>query len=167
MSARVTRLKFVSKASIRSSLKFAASRKCAPSTSIQVSPVKTAPAFDSSTSVMAVDWPVALTGVAGGPQPAMVPFLVAKMNEAGLFAASAKSVEPLKTMPVGAEAPGTPLAFGMATTSFTVAPAPVYKVEVPVPALFTHHGDDAPRASPHAFLRCGSTVTVDPFALAG
>src|SRR5580658_2121047 len=106
---------------------------------------------------MAVDWPVALTGVAGGPKPAMVPFLVAKMNDAGLFAASVKSVEPLKTMPVGAEGPATPLALGTVTTRATVVPAPVYKVEVPVPALLTHHGDAAPRASPHAFLRFGST----------
>jgi len=119
-----------------------------------------------ATFVMAVDFP-ATTGVAGGPQPAMVPFRVAKMNAAGLLAARAKSAVPLNIMPVGTEGPATPCAFGIVTTRGTVAPAPVYKVEVPVPPLLTHQGLDAPRATPHALTKLGSTLTAVPFAFAG
>src|ERR1700736_4212854 len=88
------------------------------------------------------------------------------MKVAGFRGARAKSAVPLKIMPVGTEEPGTPLVFGTTTTSGTVSPAPLYKVETPVPPSFTHHGLEAPRARPHAFLRCLSTVTADPSALA-
>jgi hypothetical protein len=60
-----------------------------------------------------------------------------------------------------------PCAFGTVTTRAAVTPAPEYNVEVPVPALFTHHGVAAPRASPQVFLRCVSTVTAVPLAFAG
>src|SRR5258708_4803604 len=115
--------------------------------------MKTAPFCDSSTSVRGVDWPAA-TGVAGGPQPEIVPFAVAKMKTAGLPGAKAKSAVPLKTNPFGLEGLDAPLALGMVTTNGTVPPPPVYKVDVPVPALFSHQGVDAPRASPQEFLRC-------------
>src|SRR5580698_3847611 len=129
--------------------------------------MKTAPLCDSSTSFRAVDWPVAEMGVAGGPQPEMVPFLVAKMKSAGLPAAKAKSALPLNTIPVGLEGLDAPAALGTVTTNGTVLPAPEYRVDVPVPALLAHQGVEAPRASPHAFLRCGSIVTMVPLALAG
>jgi hypothetical protein len=87
----------------------------------------------------------------GGPQPAMVPFLVANMKEAGLLAAKAKSAVPLKMIPVGLKGPVAPTALGTVTTSATVPPAPVYRVEVPVPSLLTHQGLAAPRASPKDF----------------
>src|SRR3569833_428843 len=142
---------------------FVVSRKRAPLNVTQVSPVKTAPAWPSSTFVIAVDCQ-ATTGVAGGPQPAMVPFLVAKMNAAGLPAAKAKSAVPLNTLPVGTEGPATPCAVGIVTTRGTVTPAPLYNVEVPVPPLFTHQGLAAPRARPHPLTRLVSTVTAVPLA---
>src|ERR1700723_2321252 len=152
-------------------LKFAASRKCSPSISTHVSPVNTAPLFDSSTLLTASDCPTpalfGVIGVNGGPQPEIVPFFVAKMNAAGLFVAKAKSVVPLKIIPVGLDGPFTPAAFGTVTTSGVIAPAPLYKVEVPVPALFTHQGLAAPRARPQAFFRFGSMVTAVPSALSG
>src|SRR5579863_4056588 len=144
-------------------LKFAAKRKWLPSDSTHVRPVKTAPPFDSSTLLIAVDCP-AVTGVAGGPHPDMVPSLVAKMKSAGLLGANAKSAVPLKTIPLGDEGAVTPSALGTVTTKGTTAPAPVYRVAVPVPELLGHHGVDAPRASPQGFFKCGSTVTVVPSA---
>src|SRR5271156_832014 len=162
----VTRLKFLLNTSMRFWLKFAASKKWLPSISTHVSPRNTAPFFDSSTSVIAVDCPF-VTGVAGGPQPAIVPFFVAKINDAGLFAAKSKSLLPLNIIPVGPDGPFAPAALGTVTTSGVMAPAPLYKVEVPVPSLFTHQGLAAPRARPQAFFRLGSTVTVVPSALAG
>src|SRR5579863_2703750 len=145
-------------------LKFAARRKWLPSDSTQVRPVKTAPSLDSSTLLIAVDCP-ATTGVAGGPQPDMVPLLVAKMKSAGLLGANAKSAVPLNTIPVGEEGVVTPFAFGTVTTRGTTAPPPVYRVAVPVPALLGHQGVDAPRASPHGFFKWASTVTAVPSAL--
>src|SRR5271154_1426094 len=165
-SGRATRLNVASNSSMRFWLKLAASRKCVPSFSNHVRPVNTAPFFDSSTSVIAVDRP-AVMGVAGGPQPAIVPFLVAKMKAAGLLAASAKSVVPLKIIPVGLDGPSTPLALGMVTSSGTVAPAPENSDAVPVLSLFVHQGDEALRASPQGFFKFGSTSTVVPSAFAG
>ena len=69
-----------------------------------------------------------------------------------------KSCVPLKIIPVGAELPVLPGALGTTTGEggAMIVPVPVYRVEVPVPALFTHHGLPAERASPHEFLRFGS-----------
>src|SRR6185437_495616 len=106
-------------------------------------------------------------GVAGGPQPAIVPSRVAKMNTAGLPAAKAKSALPLNIIPVGWDGPATPCALGMVTISGTAPPAPLYRVDVPVPALFTHHGDEAPRDRPQAFCKLASMLTAEPSALAG
>src|SRR5271155_3153789 len=144
-SGRATRLNVASNSSMRFWLKLAASRKCVPSFSNHVRPVNTAPFFDSSTSVIAVDRP-AVMGVAGGPQPAVVP---------------------LKIIPVGLEGPSTPLALGMVTSSGTVAPAPENSDAVPVLSLFVHQGDEALRASPQGFFKFGSTSTVVPSAFAG
>src|SRR5271167_1238763 len=133
--------------------------------------MKTAPFFDSSTLLMASDCPtpalLGVIGVAGGPHAEIVPFLVAKMNAAGLLAAKAKSAVPLKMMPVGLEGPFAPAALGTVTTRGIVAPPPLYNVEVAVPSLFTHQGLDAPRARPQGFFRLGSMPTFVPSALSG
>src|SRR5258707_13708051 len=143
-----------------------------PLDSNQVRPVNTSACFDSSTFVMAVEAPSppgpGTIGVAGPfCQPAIVPFFVAKMNNAGALGARAKSAVPLKIIPVGVEGVVTPAAFRMVTTRGTVTPAPVYRVAVPVAPLFDHQGVDAPRAIPHGFFRCGSIPTVVPSALGG
>jgi hypothetical protein len=114
------------------------------------------------------------SGVTAGFHAEMVPFNVAKINEAGAGVLPGtlviiKSVVPLKTIPVGAEAPFAPGALGTVTGDggATIVPVPVYRVEVPVPALFTHQGLEALRARPQAFLRFGSwTATACPLTFA-
>src|SRR5580704_7289426 len=125
--------------------KLAASRKWFPSSSIKVSPVNTAP---FSTTSFTANW----RGVTAGFHPEMVPFSVEKMKSAGagVFAATfliRKSVVPLKRTPVGDELPLAPGAFGTTTGEGgeTTLPAPVYRAEVPVPALLIHQGLDALR----------------------
>jgi hypothetical protein len=85
------------------------------------------------------------------------------MNTAGLGVLPGtlviiKSVVPLKTFPVGVEGPSAPGAFGITTGDggAMIVPVPEYRVEVPVPALFTHQGLEALRVMPQAFLRFGS-----------
>ena len=103
------------------------------------------------------------SGVTAGFHAEMVPFNVAKINEAGAGVLPGtlviiKSVVPLKTIPVGAEAPFAPGALGTVTgVVATIVPVPVYRVEGRSPALFTHQGLDALGARPQAFLRFGSS----------
>src|SRR5437867_2518373 len=94
----------------------------------------------------------------------MVPSSVAKMNRAGLPFGRTKSALPLKTVPVGvASVPeGAFFGGGIVTVPVpligTIAPAPVYSVEKPVPLSETHHGLVLLRLSPQGFFRFGSTT---------
>src|ERR1700678_37897 len=90
------------------------------------------------------------SGVTAGFHAEMVPFNVAKINEAGAGVLPAtlviiKSVVPLKTIPVGAEAPFTPGALGTVTGDggATIVPVPDVRVEGSDPALFIDDGLDA------------------------
>src|ERR1700677_5083158 len=142
-------------------------RKCFSPRATQVRPVNTAPF--SVTSVTAI-----CSGVVAGFHAEMVPLVVAKMKSAGVGALPGtllimKSVVPLKMIPVGEETPLALVTLGTTTGDggAAMAPVPEYRVEVPVPALLTHQGLDALRASPQAFLRFGSwTATGAPLKVA-
>src|SRR6188474_3004762 len=82
-------------------------------------------------------------------QPAICPSSVAKMKRAGrspVPASTLKSVDPLKTIPVGG--PGT------VTTSPSFAPVfPLYSVDLLVPLSETHHGDVGLATMPQPLTR--------------
>ena len=93
-----------------------------------------------------------------GDQPEMSPSSEAKMNRAAPAAVpllTTKSLEPLKTMPVGA--PGSLAdADGTVTTSDSMFPRPSYSVDLPVPLSATQMGLVALNAMPQPFLRLSS-----------
>ena len=64
-------------------------------------------------------------------------------------------VVPLKTIPVGVEVvpAGLPVGGGIVTTSACLVPAPLYKVERPVPLSLTHHGLFELAARPQGLTR--------------
>src|SRR6266567_1946834 len=100
-----------------------------------------------------------------GFQPDIVPSSVAKMKRPGLFPETAKSLVPLKTLPVGAEIVpgGLPPGGGMVTTSciggeptWTAVPSPLYTVDTPVPLSETHQGLVGLCDRPQELTRFGS-----------
>ena len=83
-----------------------------------------------------------------------VPSSVAKMNLAKLVppGVTGKVDAPLNTTPVGPPA--------TATVSATLAPVvPLYRVEVSVPLLDTHHGVAGPETMPQPFTRLASVAS--------
>ena len=96
-----------------------------------------------------------------GDQPAIVPPSPTKMNTlAPLLPAcvTAKSVEPLKTMPVGSALPAVP--GGIDTTSDCRAPLPSYKVDFELPSSATQTKPCGLKAMPQPLIRFGSLFAV-------
>jgi hypothetical protein len=124
-----------------------------------VQPLYTAPFLELSTTNCA------LCGSTPGFHPEMVPSSVTKINNPGLPAATAKSVVPLKTMPLGVAVSVLPFGGGTVTTNGVAGcgfPFASYRVEVPVPLFDTHQGLPLLRAKPQGFLRLGSVTGAMP-----
>jgi hypothetical protein len=87
-----------------------------------------------------------------------LPLSVAKMKRDGskpVPASTLKSVESLRTWPVGP--PST------ATVRATFAPVlPLYSVDVSVPSFDTHHGDVKPCEMPQPLTRSESVIAASP-----
>src|SRR5437868_14795702 len=101
---------------------------------------------------------MACVGSTPGFHPLRVPSSVAKMNKAGAEAPSfetLKSLEPLKTIPVGEPVP-LPEAVGIATSKGTFDPSALYRVDSPVTLSLTQKGEPGPKVSPQALTRCAS-----------
>src|ERR1700724_3452079 len=93
----------------------------------------------------------------------MVPSSVTKMKMARLPGASRKSVAlPLNITPVGEPGAVWLGALGTVTTNGTIAPAPLYKVEVPPALLEIHQGLPGLETNPQAFCRLGSVTAARP-----
>src|SRR5512147_26190 len=94
-------------------------------------------------------------------QPEIVPSSVTNRKRAVLPGTSSKPVVPLKTVPVGT--PGSlPVAGGTVTTSDCATPAPLYRVESPVPLSAAHHGVVELRERPQGLTRFGSVNVAMP-----
>src|SRR4029077_20182033 len=66
----------------------------------------------------------------------------------------------LKTTPVGEPLTVVPGAGGMVTTSPCFWPAPLYRVDLPVPLSLTQKGLPPERVRPHPFTKSGSVALV-------
>src|SRR5205823_251574 len=99
-----------------------------------------------------------------GDQPAIMPPSPAKMKRDApeAVAATTKSPDALKTMPVGLN--GAPAALGAKLTTSGVAvgcalPLPSYCVAVALRLLATQIAVVGPKAMPHGLTRCASVVS--------
>src|SRR4029434_6702700 len=98
-------------------------------------------------------------GGTAGFHPEIMPASLEKMKTAGPLAPSFDTTKPLgvppgplllKTMPVGAPP-------GMETTNDGItSKSALYSVDVSLPLLAIHHGDDELAASPHALTTLAS-----------
>src|SRR5205085_10245955 len=92
-----------------------------------------------------------------------VPSSVTKMKMARMPGARRKSVAlPLNITPVGDPGAGWLGALGIVTTNGTIAPAPLYSVDVPPALLAIHQGLPGLETRPQAFCRLGSVTAARP-----
>src|SRR5437764_12202404 len=109
------------------------------------------PLYSASTLLRSMMTNARVEGGGGGTagfHPRMVPLSVENRNTDGPWSPpclTTKSLLPLYTVPVGA--PGT------FTVSGTFEPSPMYSVDVFVPLLATHQGEDGLSLTPHALTR--------------
>ena len=106
--------------------------------------------------VVALIWAAPISGLTGGPQAAIWPVSVAKMNRAGALTVPLVSTNPvpgLLTCPVGTGI----VTRTVGTLVAVVEPgADEYSVDDDVPLFDTHSGVVAPRERPHGLTRSSS-----------
>src|SRR5262249_13666798 len=88
------------------------------------------------------------------PRGPPAPFVTTKLVGGEPGGDGGRSAAPLKTIPVGE--PGSAPGPGIATTSGTIWPAPLYSVETPPPLSAPHTGPQALNPMPHALTRLAS-----------